>query len=107
MDAKLKAKWVEALRNGEYEQAHEKLFDGKGYCCLGVLCQVAGLPIRKDGGGVAGYGGGAACFASYGPIFDLIGGYKNSHPLSMRNDGLGDHHKHSFSEIADYIEQNL
>lgn len=69
MDEKLKAKWVKALRSGKYFQAREalcgnadtieewvddeegyvlKLPNGKivdqdveGYCCLGVLCEIA------------------------------------------------------------------
>jgi len=48
MDAKLKAKWVEALRFGEYRQSTRQLrkleADGHvAYCCLGVLCEVAHL----------------------------------------------------------------
>lgn len=46
----LRQKWLEALRSGEYQQTKHKLFDGVGYCCLGVLCKVAGLePVLKDG----------------------------------------------------------
>lgn len=36
-------KWVKALRSGEYRQATGRLFDGGGYCCLGVLCVIAGM----------------------------------------------------------------
>lgn len=39
-------RWVAALRSGKYEQAHEVLNDGVGFCCLGVLCDLA----AKDGG---------------------------------------------------------
>lgn len=42
MPAKLKKKWVKALRSGEYGQAEGVLCDGKGnFCCLGVLEHVA------------------------------------------------------------------
>lgn len=41
--------WVEALRSGEYPQAREKLFDGHGYCCLGVACTLAGIEAEVDG----------------------------------------------------------
>lgn len=37
--------WIEALRSGEYKQTKNVLFDGKGYCCLGVACKIAG---RKE-----------------------------------------------------------
>ena len=50
MKRELLNKWIDALRSGEYEQGNgvlclesatepEKLF----HCCLGVLCEVAGL----------------------------------------------------------------
>ena len=33
--------WVDALRSGDYAQCHNALNDGKGFCCLGVACEVA------------------------------------------------------------------
>lgn len=41
MKADLKAKWIAALRSGEYQQGHGVLRSGDHYCCLGVLCEVA------------------------------------------------------------------
>ena len=43
MDA-LKKAWVEALRSGKYKQGRLALYDkhNESYCCLGVLCKVAG-----------------------------------------------------------------
>jgi hypothetical protein len=47
MKPEVKEKWVEALRSGDYTQAKGKLTktdpDGEpvGYCCLGVLCDLA------------------------------------------------------------------
>jgi hypothetical protein len=35
-------RWVEALRSGEYQQAKSVLYDGTGYCCLGVACKLYG-----------------------------------------------------------------
>ena len=50
MDPELKAKWVAALRSGEYPQAQQVLVavdadtnEPTGYCCLGVLCKVRGM----------------------------------------------------------------
>lgn len=34
-------KWATALETGKYDQVDGKLYDGKAYCCLGVLCEVA------------------------------------------------------------------
>lgn len=42
MDKRLKAKWIKALRSGRYKQADQELKNADGYCCLGVLCTVAG-----------------------------------------------------------------
>ncbi len=38
---KLKAEWLKWLRSGKYEQCEAALYDGKGFCCLGVLCDIA------------------------------------------------------------------
>lgn len=40
MKTEIKTKWVESLRSGNYTQGENKLFDGKNYCCLGVLCDL-------------------------------------------------------------------
>lgn len=41
----LRARWVKALRSGEYGQTTGSLYRSANdaYCCLGVLCEVAGL----------------------------------------------------------------
>ena len=44
----IRAAWIAALRSGEYTQARMVLFNGKGYCCLGVLCSVVGLVPEKN-----------------------------------------------------------
>jgi len=33
-------KWLQALESGEYRQAKGGLYDGYGYCCLGVACRL-------------------------------------------------------------------
>lgn len=100
MDAELKAKWIAALRSGEYEQARYKLADSAGgFCCLGVLCVVAEMPISPDGERVDTAPEGD----SYGPINSLIGTEHQSEELTRLNDSG----RESFSEIADYIEKNL
>lgn len=43
--------WIEALRSGNYEQGHaalHTLIGGKhAYCCLGVACEIAGVPTGE------------------------------------------------------------
>jgi hypothetical protein len=47
MDPDIKAKWLEALRSGKYQQAREKLYDRGSYCCLGVLCRAIGAEFQE------------------------------------------------------------
>lgn len=48
MNPEVKAKWLEALRSGEYKQARHTLRScNGGFCCLGVLSDV----YRKEVGG--------------------------------------------------------
>lgn len=42
------AKWVEALRSGEYKQTQGFLEKEGSYCCLGVYCEVTGIPYSKS-----------------------------------------------------------
>jgi hypothetical protein len=110
MDQELKAKWVKALRSGEYEQGASVLRDGKYYCCLGVLAECAGAKWNEEGN----------------PTLDgqLIKAYSSEHLrdgfagletktqsyLAQMNDGYlqgGNGEAASFTEIADYIEANL
>ena len=40
MNPRIKQKWLDALRSGEYKQTKENLQDINGFCCLGVLCDL-------------------------------------------------------------------
>jgi hypothetical protein len=41
MNRDIAKRWVEALRSGEYKQSRSMLRNKHGYCCLGVLCELA------------------------------------------------------------------
>ena len=45
MDPTIKARWVAALRSGDYNQGHGRLHTKENgissFCCLGVLCDLA------------------------------------------------------------------
>lgn len=50
MKPELKKAWIEALRSGKYEQGTYNLKHNGKYCCLGVLCEIAGkrTDYRED-----------------------------------------------------------
>ena len=103
--------WLEALRSGEYEQGHGQLRDGDSFCCLGVLCALHAEQTREGGfcdGVYVVYG--AQAKRQYPPDSvekwaDLSA--QDGRELWHRNDGNDTYHRHSFAEIADYIEEYL
>lgn len=54
MNKQIAKKWIKALRSGEYKQGQTgRLKSDTGYCCLGVLCEIAskeGLGIFDNNG---------------------------------------------------------
>jgi hypothetical protein len=90
MQQEQRDKWVAALRSGEYTQITGELrrWDAKdsvGHCCLGVYCEVAGIPYDTDA------------------YFKLNDDIANVEDLWQMNDVAGA----SFTEIADWIEANV
>lgn len=112
MDAQLKAKWVEALRSGEYEQGRNQLKLGSKFCCLGVLFDTQGCKWGYEGSALL---DGQTFLAMSTPYGAGVGGLtrEQSEKLIGMNDGKGvpgwDGYvpPKSFAEIADYIEKNL
>jgi len=107
MKTEIKKKWVDALRSGDYTQGKEVLRSKDDeFCCLGVLCDIVD-PSRW-------------VFAR-GSADDDCYGYEGCYtilPIDIaRGTGISDEHKGTlidmndtgvpFSEIADYIEQEL
>ena len=48
MNKEIKARWVEALRSGNYEQGLHNLRRGSEFCCLGVLCDIVKDDVNCD-----------------------------------------------------------
>ncbi|MFE7797034.1 hypothetical protein [Nocardia sp. NPDC057440] len=123
MKQDIKDQWVAALRSGDYAQTRGYLRDNSGFCCLGVLCDIA----AKSGVVVGSYTGILGSY-QYGANYeDLVlppevqewagirvgsprigeytwpdGGTNDDIELSELNDeGV------SFSEIADLIEERM
>jgi len=108
LDPEIKAKWLAALRSGEYPQGKFKLLrDGK-YCCFGVLFELA-IPEEKypDGNCFFFSGREGGKFRNFDEIVAYLG-IEDYLTLIDMNDGNNPENKsYSFSEIADYIEANL
>jgi hypothetical protein len=102
MDKKIKEKWVQALRSGEYKQGTTLLYNKEQntYCCLGVLSVINGVNpnLRKRRGEE--YLSQAA-----EKEFDLT--YDEQQILGRMNDGSGYEVQRNFIQIADYIEKEL
>ena len=116
MNKELKDKWVAALRSGKYVQGTGNLQSGGRYCCLGVLCDVAGVKwIHFCDDGFLPVGGALGTLTElqkiqYGmrngdnPVFrgSYPGGTVTGTLVEMNDDG-----NKSFAEIADWIETYL
>jgi hypothetical protein len=130
MDKKIKARWVKALRSGEYKQgtgylAKKRGSEARRYCCLGVLCELAvksGVAERVedhtgfDERGYRGKGNQDEFRETSLPPRSVVewAGLERSNPLlggqntSDHNDGTGTITRpKSFDEIADLIEEYL
>jgi hypothetical protein len=115
MKTEVKAKWVEALRSGEYKQGKDRLRCEDTYCCLGVL---ADLAVRE---GIGAWEGNL--FVAAADPFDVGGaltpeavvewaGLPDTNPVvgadGQRHtlSGLNDNSR-TFDEIANLIEAQL
>lgn len=114
MKADIAEKWVNALESGKYTQSKGRLQDQNGYCCLGVLCDLAvqenviPAPIFE----VDYYAYGENKSNNYLPLKvkewagmkDTSGTYgEKGRVLAYKNDTEG----LSFKEIAKIIKENV
>lgn len=121
LEKDIKEKWIEALRSSNYTQTESILYDGTikdkkpHMCCLGVLEHILGTPLdfMWDGDDVERY-----CVPSNLCEPKSIFGKNVNHDKEIENVenqliNMNDGNtakkikKHSFEEIADYIEENL
>lgn len=101
MTPELKAKWVEALRSGEYKQTagimHSDENGEDSFCCLGVLCEVMSVPRYGRGYSFKGFG-----YKAFGIPRSVLKRTAQSKLID-----LNDVEKKSFEQIADWIEEKL
>lgn len=103
MKTEIKTKWVEALRSGDYTQGkHVLRTKDNNFCCLGVLCDIVDpsgweMSVLND---------------SYHYIGTLPMAFAQDidFPLVPNVEGILQNMNDSgvpFSEIADWIEENI
>ena len=115
----VKRDWLKALRSGKYKQTQNTLYDphSKGFCCLGVLCEVTGT--KRKNLGYRSMPQSAGVFEDVTPEGDEIPkslrSFDNKEaawsvlyngkmtPLSVLNDSKG----LNFKQIADIIEKRV
>lgn len=118
MTPKLKAKWLAALRSGNYTQGQGVLNKDNKMCCLGVLCDVAGYKWKSwDGDPNFKICSAGRLFIEKEKVRIKLGLPNEIHEVCYSlNDGTipNDnskynipHRRHSFKEIADWLEENL
>lgn len=120
MNARVKKKWLRALRSGKYKQGRGQLHkvdrDEHRFCCLGVLCDLYVKEHKQkwemlaDNGGSSLFKGRAyylpECVrkwagmdSNYGKVSDCFGKYSS---LTKLNDA-----GKRFSTIANVIQEHL
>lgn len=102
MKPELKAKWLEALRSGKYSQTTKVLQDSTGFCCLGVLCDVANPDAWQDFEWE--YGDIVSDTELPQPFAADVGLTHGQEAALVK---LNDEDQAPFSSIADYIEKQL
>jgi hypothetical protein len=112
MKPEVKARWVAALRSGEYEQGRGRLLqvtdDGRyAYCALGVLCDLASThyTASKIDTGTICIPHGVFSWAFAPRVVPCLSLFVDGeeYPISM----LNDLRRLTFSKLADLIEAQL
>ena len=100
-------RWIKALRSGKYAQTTKKLRDNQGFCCLGVLCDLA----SKDGGNQWVDQGGRYVYGTrIGALPDNIQNFIFTDDYTLKSIDLidlNDEKQYTFAEIANVIEKEL
>lgn len=97
-------RWIRELRSGEYKQTHGALQDAKGFCCLGVACDIftpARALIRDDAGHIF---GGMPATQPYTPIWIVELCMDFEKLIGVNLPTLNDDDDFTFDEIADLLQ---
>lgn len=106
MKRELRDKWVAALRSGTYKQTTKGVLRMRrgGYCCLGVLCEIEGVPKDKSETHM-----GKSVWAYDGEHFSLPSQFREDESLMIWQSALQKLNDWGtkFPKLADYIEANI
>jgi hypothetical protein len=99
----IKKRWVEALRSGNYKQTTGALRKDDGFCCLGVLCDIVdpkgwSFDFRAHRG---------LNFIPDITVLKLVGIEAREADEIRILTNMNDTGGNTFSDIADWIEENL
>lgn len=117
MNSELKAKWVAALRSGQYRQGKEALYADGAYCCLGVLCRIAGATMKpttllvEDEDGEQRRVNAKVFFNEYNyteeeELNELLRYFDITGSVEIILIDMNDQEEKDFSEIADWIAKH-
>lgn len=121
MDLQIRARWTAALRSGDYPQTAGHLRDTVGFCCMGVLCDLAArdgiIPACEPGSGIWEYGeeqepselpfsmrGWAGLDGNPGVLVVLDDDQATGEPEYVGLAELNDEYQWDFARIADAID---
>lgn len=109
---KFKEKWIAALRSGEYEQGTGELYNKKlnSFCCLGIAGVIAGISL-EDLNSKTYLGDDYEWHVKNKNVPECLMRHgakelSKSNPEYLQVAKMNDQGK-SFTEIADWIEENL
>ncbi len=97
----LKARWVAALRSGEYQQHKAGSLvseEGESFCCLGVLREISPAVAKAHANS------NNVCYLSDSALRYAGFTHEDQKHLSELNDNGP---RNNFKRIANYIEKNL
>jgi len=100
MDRNFKRRWLRALRSGKFKQTRKRLKGPRGFCCLGVACEIAkpGTDWKTER-------------HPYALSEQLSVGFASKIKLDEAAENkliaLNDSGHYNFDKIADFIEENL
>lgn len=106
-------KWVKALESDKYQQTIGVLNDGKGFCCLGVICElVPDISKTEYHNGVVQYGKERNYSTLPKEAKEAIGSDNSLLFVKYNGDmtsvaSLNDNNKLSFKEIASLIKEGI